>query len=148
MTLKGFVQVFVFMVISATSAHAEESILQTGAYEIRYSLELPHLERYAVTRTRSLCVDTGMLGAGIPLPVLGGNKAFDACTAENIQMEETSLTYRIVCKGRAAARAVASYDLKRDAFKGRVAMVLGAKNMTMTEVQTAQRVGACNLASN
>lgn len=148
MTPRGFAPVFAYVILSAASAYAAEPILQTGSYEIRYSLELPHLERYAVTRTRSLCIDAHGLDAGIPLPVLGGNKAFDVCSAENIQIKETSLSYRIVCKGRAAARAVASYDIRQNAFKGRVAMVLGAKNMTMTEVQTARRIGACDLASN
>jgi len=32
------------------------------------------------------------------------------------------------------------------AFTGRIAMVMGAKNMTMTEVQHARRVGGCNPA--
>ena len=33
-----------------------------------------------------------------------------------------------------------------DAFTGRIAMVMGAKNMTMTEVQHARRVGECSPA--
>ena len=33
-----------------------------------------------------------------------------------------------------------------DAFTGHIAMVMGAKNMTMTEVQHARRVGECSPA--
>jgi hypothetical protein len=39
-------------------------------------------------------------------------------------------------------------SLKRSSnkFTGRVAMVMGAKNMTMTEVQHARRIGECSPA--
>jgi hypothetical protein len=30
------------------------------------------------------------------------------------------------------------------AFEGRIAMVMGGKNMTMSEVQTGRRVGSCD----
>jgi hypothetical protein len=33
-----------------------------------------------------------------------------------------------------------------DAFTGRIAMVMGAKNMTMTEVQHGRRIGECSPA--
>jgi hypothetical protein len=33
------------------------------------------------------------------------------------------------------------------AFEGRIAMVMGGKNMTMTEVQSGRRVGGCDLSS-
>jgi hypothetical protein len=36
--------------------------------------------------------------------------------------------------------------LSPDKFSGNVAMVMGAKNMTMTEVQRARRVGDCGPA--
>ena len=38
------------------------------------------------------------------------------------------------------------YELSSNAFTGRIAMVMGAKNMTMTEVQRAHRIGECNPA--
>ena len=34
-----------------------------------------------------------------------------------------------------------------NAFSGRIAMVMGAKNMTMTEVQRARRIGECSPAT-
>jgi hypothetical protein len=32
-------------------------------------------------------------------------------------------------------------------FRARIAMTMGAKNMTMTEVQTGRRIGSCPLAA-
>ena len=47
---------------------------------------------------------------------------------------------------RGSARGHALYELSTDAFTGRIAMVMGAKNMTMTEVQHAHRIGECSPA--
>jgi hypothetical protein len=58
----------------------------------------------------------------------------------------TMLEYDIVCLERGAARGHAVYELSTDAFTGRIAMVMGAKNMTMTEVQRARRIGECSPA--
>jgi hypothetical protein len=60
-----------------------------------------------------------------------------------VALDATGLRYAIHCPGRDAARAEARYRPAPDGFRGRVAMVLGAKNMTMTEVQTGRRLGAC-----
>jgi hypothetical protein len=45
------------------------------------------------------------------------------------------------------AKARADYTLSADRFEGRIFIVLGAKNMTMTEVQAGRRVGACGPAA-
>ena len=42
-----------------------------------------------------------------------------------------------------ALRDVA-YIFSARTFSGRVAMVMGAKNMTMTEIQDARRIGECS----
>jgi hypothetical protein len=36
------------------------------------------------------------------------------------------------------------YEVSSDAFTGHIAMVMGAKNVTMTEVQRARRIGECS----
>jgi hypothetical protein len=54
------------------------------------------------------------------------------------------LRFDILCEGRGAAWASAVYRLMPDAFEGRIAMVMGGKNMTMTEVQSGRRIGACD----
>jgi hypothetical protein len=78
--------------------------------------------------------------------VLSANNPFAKCSAANIVMDDTTLQYDIVCSGRGAAKAHATYTLTPTRFAGRVAMVMGAKNMTMIEVQHARRLGDCGPA--
>jgi hypothetical protein len=133
----------------AGAAQADEvtALLQPGSYDVTYRLELPHVERWAVDRSRTICVGAAGAARGAPLPVLSGNNPLATCPAGNIRREGATLRFDIVCAGRNAARAHAAYTLTPGGFKGRIAMVMGAKNMTMTEVQVGRRVGSCNLAS-
>ena len=118
--------------------------LQGGSYEITYRLELPHVERWAIEKRTTICL-SGVRGSlPTPLPVLSDNNPFAECAAVNIQQHGPSLGYDIRCQGRDAAKAHAAYTVSSGDFKGRVAMVMGAKNMTMTEVQAGHRVGSCD----
>jgi Protein of unknown function (DUF3617) len=123
--------------------------LQSGFYEITVRLELPHLERWAIDRTANICLpspSSSSGGAEIPVPVLSANNPFAKCTAANFAIEGDTVQYDIVCPGRGAAKGHASYKVGSTSFAGRVAMVMGAKNMTMTEVQLAHRIGDCGTA--
>jgi len=75
--------------------------------------------------------------------VQSANNPFAKCTAANFVRDGSSFQYDIVCPGRGAAKAHATYTLSADTFSGFVAMVMGAKNMTMTEVQRGRRIGDC-----
>ena len=131
------------LALAQHAALADQQSLRGGSYEITARLELPHLERWAVDRTATVCL-AGVRGDGeIPIPVLSANNPFAGCSAANIAGGSDSLQFDIVCPGRAAARAHATYTLSGDRFAGYVAMVMGAKNMTMTEIQHARRVGDC-----
>ncbi|MGB8047574.1 MAG: DUF3617 family protein, partial [Pseudolabrys sp.] len=66
-----------------------------------------------------------------------------SCSASNFTTHAGTFQYDILCPGRGAAKAHAIYELGPDKFAGRIAMVMGAKNMTMTEIQHAKRVGDC-----
>lgn len=127
-------------VVFADGAQADEGPLADGLYEITSRLELPHLERWAIDKKTRLCL--APLASG-PLPVLSDNNPFRHCPATAFVLEGGKLEYDIACPGRAAARAHAVYEITADRFRGRIAIVLGAKNMTMTEVQEAIRVGEC-----
>jgi hypothetical protein len=127
-------------------AGGPESLVPGGSYEVRYRLELPHLESWAIEKTQTICVaDAGASGAA-PLPVLSGNNPLTTCPASNIRRAGDALLFDIRCPGRNEARAHAAYRLLPGGFKGRIAMVMGAKNMTMTEVQIGRRIGPCDLA--
>ena len=121
---------------------ADEAPLPGGLYEVTSRLELPHVERWAIDKKTEVCFGGAARGA-IPLPVLSENNPFRHCAATALVFENGRLEYDIACPGRADARAHAAYAITPGRFSGRIAMVLGAKNMTMTEVQDAVRTGDC-----
>ena len=137
------------MVLSAAgnvvAAQQHSPLLSAGSYEIAYRLELPHVERWAIEKTATICLSDMSGSVAATLPVLSSNNPFKDCTAVNIRQDGPSLSYDIKCQGRDAAKAHAAYELSSGGFKGRVAMVMAAKNMTMTEVQVGHRVGGCDL---
>lgn len=114
-----------------------------GAYEVVSRLELPHVERWAIDQTTRVCITASRRAGGVPIPVLSANNPFAECAATNFVASGASVEYDIVCPGRASAKAHASYVLEQPGFAGRVAMVMAAKNMTMTEVVRGRRLGDC-----
>ena len=132
------------MAVQAQLAWPEGRLLpQTGSYEITARLELPHLERWAVDKTTIICLPTFLNDDKLPIPIVSANNPYAKCSAKNLTVQSNKLEYDIVCPERGSAKGHAVYILSYDAFSGRVAMVLGAKNMTMTEVQQARRIGNC-----
>lgn len=132
----------VLIMALAGSANAGEPLIENGTYEITARLELPHLERWAVDRTTRVCI-ADIETAAVPLPVLSANNPFAHCRAVNVISDGADLRYDIVCPQRGAAKATAVYTLTSHGFAGHIAMTMGAKNMTMTEVQHGRRVGDC-----
>jgi hypothetical protein len=122
---------------------SDEASLPVGAYAITTRLELPHLELWAIDKTTTICLSGHASGGPIPIPILSANNPYAACTAANLVVDHGKLEYDVLCPGRGSAKAHATYVLGTDHFAGRVDMVLGGKNMTMVEVQRAQRVGDC-----
>lgn len=131
---------------SVVQADERETPLLGGSYEVTFRLEIPHVENWAVDKTRTICVANASGVTEVALPVLSGNNPLATCPVHNIRREGVMLRFDIACPGRNAARASAVYTLMPHAFKGRIAMVMGAKNMTMTEVQVGHRIGSCDLA--
>jgi hypothetical protein len=132
-------------VVQAQPARPEVRLLtQTGSYEITARLELPHLERWAVDKTAIICLPPALTNNEVPIPIVSANNPYAKCSAKNLTVQSNKLEYDIVCPERGSAKGHAVYILSDDAFSGRVAMVLGAKNMTMTEVQQARRIGNCS----
>lgn len=141
-----FCGLFALALMLAGPARADPPV-ESGLYSITTRLELPHLERYAVARTRLICVASARGPNKLPLPVLSANMPFAGCAARGVTRDGGALSYDIVCPGRDAARARAVYDIAPGRFSGRIAMVMGAKNMTMTEVQSGRRLGDCTAAA-
>jgi hypothetical protein len=122
----------------------DEASLPVGSYAITTRLELPHLERWAIDKTTTICLSGHAAGGQMPIPILSANNPYATCAVANLVIDHGKLEYDVLCSGRGSAKAHATYSLAADHFAGRVAMVMGGKNMTMTEVQRAQRVGDCS----
>jgi len=138
---------YLLPLVLSDCAYAGGWLLQEGSYEIAFRLELPHLERWAVDKETTACVsEPNGLPSALP-PILSDNTPFAGCAAKNVHHDESSLTFDIVCGGRDAAKAKATYTLAPGGFHARIAMTMGAKNMTMTEIQTGRRIGSCPLAA-
>ena len=110
----------------------------SGSYEVTARLELPHLERYGVDKTTIICLPSCRKPNAIPVPVLSANNPFAKCSATNLIADGSKLEYDIVCPERGSARGHAVYKVSSDAFTGRIAMVMGAKNMTMTRLSRSK----------
>ena len=134
------------MAAGAASAEPTAAASPAGAYDVEVRLEIPNVDTWSWKSTTRLCLPHA--GAGnMPIPVLSPNNPFADCRAKNVERDGTRLAYDIMCEGRGAARAHAIYAVRPDGFSGRIAMVLGAKNMTMRELQVGHRLGACELAA-
>jgi hypothetical protein len=132
------------MLAAVAQAAQDEALLQDGAYEVEVRLELPNVLRRGADSTTTICLPYADGGNGAPFPVLSSNNPLAKCPASNVERDGATLSFDIFCEGRGAARAHAVYRLMPDAFEGRIAMVMGGKNMTMTEVQAGRRVGSCD----
>ena len=133
-------------VASPADSEASNTGLDEGLYEIRFRLELPHLERWAVEGTTRVCISTAATPTAL-LPILSANNPFKGCLAEHIRRDENSLKFDLACQGRDAAKAHATYATTSRSFEARISMTMGGKNMSMVEVQSGRRVGSCPPAS-
>jgi hypothetical protein len=131
----------------ALAAHSE-ALLQDGAYKVQVRLELPNVLSRGADSTTTICLPYADGGNGAPFPVLSTNNPLAKCPASNVERDGATLSFDIFCEGRGAAWAHAVYRLMPDAFEGRIAIVMGGKNMTMTEVQTGRRIGSCAAPGN
>ena len=149
MTSSRIVSALVLFAMAAQpdSVCAESSWPQSGSYELTARLELPHLERWSVDKTTVVCLSSSRRSK-IPIPVLSANNPYAKCAASNLVIDGRKLEYDIVCPERGAAKGHAVYMFSAGTFSGRVAMVMGAKNMTMTEIQHAHRIGECSPGSS
>jgi hypothetical protein len=122
---------------------AEPAVLEGGAYEVEVKLELPHLEDMTGKKVVQLCLTSEANGNNHGIAVLSDNNPLARCPVSNVRQDGNALTFDIVCEGRNSAHASARYQLAPTSFHGRIAMQMGGKNMTMTEVQAGRRTGAC-----
>lgn len=134
--------------LPANSAHAGEAVteLQAGAYGVDVRLELPNLQAWAARSTATICVPRPQ-GEGSFRCRSSARTTRLRVAASDITRHGDSLVFNVRCAGRGAARGHAVFTLAPDGFKGRILMIMGGKNMVMTEVQAGRRIGECGSAS-
>lgn len=133
-------RILILIALAAASPARAQDAPQAGSYEVRYRLELPHVEGGA-EETATVCLSEPGVSKGFA--VLSANNPLGHCPVGEVRREGGAVTFDIVCPGGNAAKASARFDVTPNGFQGRIAMNMGGKNMTMTEVQRARRVGEC-----
>lgn len=135
---------FLAALLAGPALAAEPAVLEGGSYEIEVKLELPHLEDMTGKKVVRLCLTSEANGNNHGIAVLSDNNPLAHCPISNVRQDGNELTFDIACEGKNSAHASARYQLAPASFRGRIAMQMGGKNMTMTEVQAGRRTGTCD----
>lgn len=128
------------LAMPAMAMASDESKLKPGEYEVKMRLELPHVENNGVEKLEKVCITNGGTHG---IVVLSENNPLARCPSSNIKEENGDLSFELVCAGHNQAIARARFELWPDRFVGAFEMKMGGKNMTMTERQSARRIGDC-----
>ena len=65
------------------------------------------------------------------------------CPVVHSARHGSRLEVEVACQPDNTGRASASFALSEAGFTGRIAVTMGGKNMTLTELQRARRIGDC-----
>jgi hypothetical protein len=71
------------------------------------------------------------------------NPTIAACPVVRRRREESRLEVEVACQPVNTGWASARFVLADAGYTGRIAVTMGGKNMTLTEVQRAERIGEC-----
>jgi hypothetical protein len=113
-----------------------------GLYDIEVRLGLPNVLEVGPPTKLRRCVTSGEIESGQAFFVRSENP-LRACALTDYAATGTSVRYRIRCPGPNEASAEAEFETTTAGYRGIIRMVMGGKNMTMSETQTAVRVGEC-----
>lgn len=139
----GAAAFFMTVGIGSVASTADQAALQPGAYEVEVRLELPHIDDTNTRKVETVCIASAKNQGTHGLAVLSSNNPLGKCPSTNVAQDGATLKFDIVCPGVNQARGRATYLVAPTRFQGRIEMKMGGKNMTMTEVQSGHRTGAC-----
>lgn len=128
--------------VSCLSAFSSPLVVNPGVYEITTETLLPHLEenlRYATTRQKQ-CL--GTQGASNLFPILR-QKAFADCDLIGGQTVNERSNYTLVCRNPEAATGYAQFAISPFRISGVLDLKMGGKNMTLSQIISGPRLGAC-----
>lgn len=136
------VSTLILAIISGLSPCWAETDLQPGAYEVDVHLEMSFGEDKPQRHTICLRNDSNHPAGG--LFILTPGTPISHCPVQNVQESINKTAFEIVCAGPNAGTASAQFQTTAIRFEGRIAMLMGGKNMRMTEVQVGHRIGECS----
>ena len=127
--------------VAATSSASAEDRPRPGLYRVEVSLEMPNIQGSAPFRTVERCIGPGPGDGG--LVAIVSNPEISSCPVALWARAGGRLEVDLACEPANTGRASARYELAPTAYTARIAVTMGGKNMTLTEVQRAERVGEC-----
>jgi hypothetical protein len=120
---------------------ATAGLPQPGRYTVEVRQRLPNVPDLVDPMEHSVCLDTAPALAPFRLK---GENPLRSCPIVEVEWNQANLRYRIVCPGPNRGFAEAEFAFTIDAFHGQIAINMGGKNMTLTEIQTGRRRGDCD----
>jgi uncharacterized protein DUF3617 len=113
-----------------------------GLYEIEVRLGMPNVLEVGPPTRLTRCLTGADIESGQAFFVRS-ESPLRACALADYVVAGTSVRYRIRCPGPNAASAEADFETTTAGYRGIIRMVMGGKNMTMSETQIALRIGEC-----
>jgi hypothetical protein len=124
-----------------SSAMADGS-LAAGLYRVEVVVEMPNVLRPMPFGVMERCI-AGEAAEGGGFLQIVSNPSIAACPLARRSLDRNRLTLEVVCAKLNTGRASARYELGEASYTGRIEVTMGGKNMTMTEIQHAVRLGDC-----
>ena len=128
--------------LTASAAAPPRAEARGDLYEVTARIELPNVAPVAEPIRATLCLTAEALRTAAAFRVLSRNP-LAACARSDVTVSCAATTFRIACPGPNAPWALARFEVTGRGFKGAIHMNMGGKNMTMTERQSARRIGDC-----
>lgn len=126
---------------AGSSPCSAETALMPGAYAVDVHLEMSFGEDKPQSYT--VCLTDGGGRPAHGLFILTPGTPLSHCPVQGVHEAADRIAFEIVCAGPNAGTASADYRTTARGFEGRIAMLMGGKNMRMTEVQVGHRTGEC-----
>ena len=125
----------------APAAAEAEAALRPGRYRVDVVLEMPHVLRAMPYGTVERCIAEDEAAGGFAR--IESSPAITACPIVGRRWEGNRLSQSWACGTANTGMAKAGYTISGEGFVGRIAVTMGGKNMTLSEVQTGRRIGDC-----
>jgi hypothetical protein len=113
-----------------------------GLYRVEVAVEMPNVLRPMPFSVVERCIAGDATEGGSFLQIVS-NPSIAACPLARRSLDRGRLSLEVVCAKLNTGRASARYELAEASYTGRIEVTMGGKNMTMTEIQRAVRLGDC-----